>query len=415
MAQLSFSVLRIRAFRLLLLSRFFSTMALQAQAVIVGWQVYSITKDVFMLGLVGLAEAIPAILSALFAGYIVDIHLPRKVYTLCSTAIVINTLLLFLAGGNMLPLDASAVLACLFIGVFISGIIRSFTRPSSSALLPQTVGRKNLPAALAWQTTGFQSATLMGPALAGLIYGGYGAHGAWIFPLILTTLSFLLALAIRPSRPEKLPEKTERALEGIKAGWRFIWKNQILLPVMTLDMVAVLFGGVTAMLPAYADQILHVGSEGLGVLRSAPALGGVAISLYFAVKPMRYLSAANLLWIIAAYGLCILCFSMSKIFLLSVVLLIILGLLQVTSVMIRWTMIQVLTPEHMLGRVISVNSMFVTSSEEIGAFESGIMARLMGLVPSVAFGGLVTLSVACLTALVAPKFRRTVVDTEATE
>jgi len=204
-------------------------------------------------------------------------------------------------------------------------------------------------------------------------------------------------------------------MKSIVAGWKFILQKPVLLSVMTLDMFAVLFGGAVAMLPAFADQVLHVGSEGLGALRAAPALGAMVTALFLAVRPMRHLSAKRLLWVVAGFGVCMIGFGLSHIFWLSMLLLILSGMFDCVSMVIRSTLMQLLTPDNMRGRVSSVNSMFVISSNEIGAFESGTVARLIGLVPSVVLGGFATLLVVGVTALLSPQLRRTVVDTHADE
>jgi MFS family permease len=409
----SSSVLHIRSFRLLLITRMFSTMALQAQAVIVGWQVYSITKDVFLLGLTGLVEAVPAITCAFFAGHVVDTHSPRNVYICCVLAMALNTIGLLLLAGGYIPLEPKTVLLSLYVGVFLSGIDRSFSRPASSSMLPLIVPRPSIPSALAWNTSSFQISNIAGPALAGLIYGAYGPHRAWLLPTILMCTALCLSFFITVSpRLEALNTKREKAWASIKTGWRFIWKHPVLLPVMALDMFAVLLGGAISMLPAYADQVLHVGAEGLGALRAAPAIGAISTALILSVRPMRYLPAKRLLLVVAGFGLCMIGFGLSKVFWLSMLFLMLSGVCDSISVIMRGTLIQLLTPQHMLGRVSSINSMFISSSNEIGSFESGTAARLLGLVPSIVAGGLATLGVVGLTAYFAPKFRNTIIDSD---
>jgi MFS family permease len=259
-------------------------------------------------------------------------------------------------------------------------------------------------------TSLWQVAAVSGPALAGLVYGGYGAHGAWIFPALLTATAWIAATFLRVPDITRAEEKKESAVKSIHAGWRFIFSHPVLLSVMSLDMFAVLFGGAVAMLPAYADRILHVGSEGLGALRAAPMLGAVFMSLYLALKPMKKLSALRLLVVVAGFGFCIIGFGLSSSFPLSMTLLILSGAFDSVSVVIRNILLQLLTPEHMRGRVSSISSMFVISSNEIGAFESGTAAQLLGLVPSVVAGGIGTLVVVAVVAVASPKFRKTVVE-----
>ncbi len=395
-----------------MLTRMFGAFALQAQAVIVGWQVYSLTKDPLLLGLVGLTEAVPAIACALFAGHVVDISQPRKVYLSCQSVQAINTLVLLLLAGGYVSMDETRILPLLFIGVFISGLARSFYMPASFTLLSQIVRKIDMPAASAWMSSSFQAAAIGGPALAGIIYGGFGSSVAWLVPgfFLFACLGTLFSIKVEKlarARENRLP-----AVKSIKEGWAFILQNPVLLSVMTLDMFAVLFGGAVAMLPAFADQILFVGPEGLGALRAAPAIGAVSMGLCLATRPMKIVSARRLLFAVAGFGFSMIGFGLSKIFILSLFFLALSGAFDSVSMVIRGTLMQLLTPDAMRGRVSSVNSMFIISSNEIGAFESGVAAKLLGLVPSVVLGGIGTLFVVGLTSLLSPKFRGTVVKPE---
>jgi MFS family permease len=397
---LSIAVLRNRDFRLLLGTRLFGAMALQGQSVIVGWQIYSLTHSTFLLGLAGLAEAAPALLCGLFAGHVVDSNRPYRVFFLCVSGLILNMLFLFLLGGGVIAPPAGNLVEWIFGGVFFSGIIRSFLMPSSFTLQSQIVPRAQMAAGSAWLSSAFQVAAVTGPAVAGLIYGGYGARTAWLLPISLMSIEFLLVCAIgRIHRHYRSQEKREPAVQSIKAGWRFIFSNRVLLSIMALDMFAVLFGGAVAMLPAFADQILHTGSQGLGLLRASPAAGSIVTALFLALIPMKKIYARSLLWVITGFGL-------SLFLALS-------GAFDSVSMVIRGTLMQLLTPDAMRGRVSSVNSMFIISSNEIGAFESGAAASLLGLVPSIVIGGIGTLVVVATTAILSPKLRRLVVDAEA--
>lgn len=409
MPKLSVAVLKNRNFRLLLVARAASAMALQAQAVIVGWQVYSLTHDVFLLGLIGLVEAVPAIGCALYAGTVVDNGNPRLVYLSCAVAFFFNTLALLLFAGNIISIPHAWLLPVLFSGVFISGIARSFNVPAIFSFLPDMVGRKELPAASAWLSSVFQIATIAGPAMAGLVYAWHGARGAWMIPATLMLVVFVAALMLEIA-PIPRKQQREETWASIKAGWNFMLRTPVLMGVMAVDMFAVLFGGATAMLPAFADQILHVGAEGLGILRAGPAMGAIVTALAFALFPMQRMATKTFLWLVAGFGVCMIGFGLSTSFYLSLFFLALGGALDSVSVVIRMTMRQLLTPDEMRGRISSINSMFVTSSNEIGAFESGMAARLLGLVPSVVLGGVMTLLVVGVTALVSPKMRKTVVD-----
>lgn len=411
--KLSFDVLKIREFRLMLFTRMFSLSALQAQGVIIGWQIYEKTRDPLMLGLTGLVEAVPAIACALFAGYVVDHSRPQRVYLYCLLALAINTAILFLIGSGLLPLEKNAFLWLAYIAIFVSGLARSFIIPSSFSLLAQIVAKRDMPAAAGWMSTGHHAAFIIAPAIGGIIYGGYGALAAWSFPLFLMMASFFLIFGIKPA-PYTPGKVREPALKSIREGWAFIMKTPVLLGTMSLDMLAVLFGGAIALLPAFAEEILAVGSEGLGALRAAPAVGALAMALYLAVRPMQVIKFKTMLWVVAGFGVSMIGFGLSNIFWLSLVFLTLSGIFDSVSVVIRQSLMQFLTPDHMRGRVSSVSSMFIISSNELGAFESGALAKLVGIVPSVVLGGLGTLAVTAWATLKYPDMRGMVIRPEDT-
>lgn len=410
MSKLNLSILSLHDFRLLVLTRIFTHMALNCQAVIVGWQIYSLTKSELLLGLTGLVEAVPAIICALFSGHVVDTSSPQKVYAITMSVLTLNTVALMLIGGGWISMDDHTLIIAIFSGIFVSGIARSFIMPAAFTLLPQTVERDQYAAASAWLNTAFQFAVIVGPALAGLVYGFAGAGGAWTFPASFMALSFLCSINFKNLRPFEKPEKREPALYSIVSGWRFIFQNRIILAIMSVDMFAVLFGGAVAMLPAYADQVLHVGPEGLGILRSATALGAIFTALYFSVFPMKVFSLNRLLIMVTGFAVSMIGFGLSTSFALSVFFLAVSGAFDSVGVIIRGTLKQMLTPDNMRGRVSSVNSMFVISSNEIGAFESGVAAHALGLVPSVVFGGVMSLLVVIATALLTPNIRKITID-----
>jgi MFS family permease len=407
---LSFDILRNSNFRLLLVTRMLGMTALQAQAVIVGWQVYSITKSPFMLGLTGLAEALPALACALFAGHIVDTRHPRHVYLACFIAMAVNTVLLLIFAGDYFGHGETVTLWALYIGVAISGLARGFLMPASFAITGMIVPRNQYSAAAAWLSTAMQVAMIGGPALGGIIYGGYGAHTAWWMPVILMIMATFMAFSIQIKDERKKEEIRPPAMQSIREGWEFLLENRALLSIMSLDMLAVLFGGAVALLPAFADQVLHVGAEGLGLLRAAPALGAVLTGLYFALRPMKKITAVRMLIVVGGFGICMIGFGASTAFWLSVFFLSLSGAFDSVSMVIRGTLMQLLTPDHMRGRVSSVNSMFIISSNELGAFESGVAAALIGLKWSVVLGGMATLAVAGAVAGLSPKFRKLSVE-----
>ena len=402
----SYAVLRNRDFRLLLGTQGMLNMGNQAQAVIVGWQVYSLTHSPLLLGLIGLTEAVPALIGALFSGHFVDVGRPHRIYLACLGVLMLNTLALLLIGGGLVQVPGGNILPYLFGAVFISGLSRSFSMPAAFALIGQIIPRPQMSAAGGWRISVIQFSHIAGPALAGLIYGGYGPGIAWIMPVCLISGAFItLALMAHATRHFRNPPRPEKAWQSMKAGWRFILRHQVLMGVMALDMFAVLFGGAIAMLPAFADQVLHVGSEGLGLLRASPAMGSILMALVLAVRPMKTIRLRWLLYVVALYGLSMIGFGLSTSFIAAALFLALSGAFDSVSVIIRGTVAQWLTPDDMRGRVSAVNSMFIISSNEIGAFESGLAARLLGLVPSIIVGGCATLLVVAVTALLVPKLR----------
>jgi MFS family permease len=409
---LSYEILKHANFRRLMATRLCGIFAMQAQAVIVGWQVYTLTKDPLMLGLVGLTEALPAILFALFAGHIVDKSRPHRVFLNCLRLHSVLSLAMLAIAGGLIETNESITLATLFVGVFLSGILRSFIMPASSTLLARIVPRHHIPAASAWLSSGFQLAAIGGPAITGLIYGGYGVQVAWFIPFCFMVGAVVAISGISEEyRRFKNHDSREPALKSIASGWRFVRSSNVLLPIMALDMFAVLFGGAVAMLPMFADQILHTGSEGLGLLRAAPAVGSIITALYFALNPMRAIRGRRLILTITGFGICMIGFGLSTSFFYAALFLALSGAFDSVSMVIRSTLMQLLVPDHVRGRVSSLNSMFIISSNEIGAFESGLAASLLGLVPSLIFGGSMTLLVVGSTALFCPALRKLVVDT----
>lgn len=409
---LSYDVLKNRDFRRLLATRLCGIFALQAQAVIVGWQVYSMTKDPLMLGLVGLVEAVPAIIFALFAGHLVDKSRPHRIFQRCLLVHCLLSLILLIVAGGYIHTSERFILWALFIGVFLSGIARSFIIPASFTLLARIVPRHDIPAASSWLTAGFQFAAIGGPAITGLIYGGYGREVAWCIPFAFMLFAVVAVSSISSNhRLFKNHDSREPALKSIAAGWRFVVGNKIILPVMALDMFAVLFGGAVAILPVFADQVLGTGSEGLGLLRASPAVGSVVIALYFALKPMRTLHTARLLMVVSGFGLSMICFGLSTSFAAAAFFLALSGAFDSVSMVMRSTLMQMLVPDTMRGRVSSLNSMFIISSNEIGAFQSGAAASLLGLVPSILFGGGMSLLVVATVTTLCPNMRRFTLDT----
>jgi MFS family permease len=379
------------------------TLGTQIQATVVAWQVYAITKDPLSLGLVGLAEALPFITSALFAGHIADRH-DRKLLSLIALAVQLG------CGAALLMLTVyargllSVTILPIFVVVGVSGLARSFLQPARTALGAEIVPRDTYTNAITWRSSLWQFAAVVGPAAGGVIYGFSGARLAYIVETILCAIAlFLFAQILYTRLPAVATEMTIG--ENLTVGIRFLLTQPQLLGADLLDLFSVLFGGAPALLPIFASEILHVGPQGLGILRAAPAAGAVLISVLLVHRRMR--KAGPMLFIcVAAFGACWILFALSRWFWISLALLVISGMLDNVSVVIRSTLLTLRTPPHLLGRVSAVTQIFIGSSNEIGSFESGVAAKLLGTVRSVIFGGLITLGVVGVTAWRIPSLRR---------
>jgi MFS family permease len=398
-----YSALRVRDFRWFITSLLTQTLGTQIQAVVVGWQVYAYTKDPLSLGLVGLAEAVPFIGTALYAGHIAD-RLNRRRINLAALVILVGCSL------GLLGLTASGAISAGHVGpvyaiIFLSGIARSFLQPARTALSAELVTRDLYHNAITWRSSTWQFAAVAGPALGGLLYGFSGPMVAYGVDAALMVFAFFALLAVRHSARPAAPSDTP-ILESLLSGIRFVRGKPVLLGAITLDLFAVFFGGAEALLPVFAAEILFTGPKGLGVLRAAPAAGAVLMSLYLSHRPPFARTGRTLFLAVSAFGLCMIGFGLSRSFSLSLGLLFLAGMADNASVVIRSTLLQLLTPDTMLGRVSSVNNIFIGSSNEIGAFESGAAAKLMGTVPSVVFGGLMTLLVVTVMSLRLPELRK---------
>ena len=400
----AYAVLKVGDFRLFLTFRFFTTIAFQMQGLIVGWQMYELTKDPLALGLIGLAEALPNIATALFAGHAADRYNRKRIIVWFTLLFLVGTTLLFLFSIKSLGIVAAYGVFPIYLVVMISGISRAFLYPSIIAMMSQIIPRHLYTNASTWSSTMWHVAAITGPALGGLIYGFFGVRIAYLTVLFFLLVALVL-LGLVKNRPMPQFEPGETLYQRLSSGLRFVFKNQVLLGAMSLDMFAVLFGGAIAMLPVFAAEVLMVGPQGLGFLRAAPMVGAVAMSLVMAHKPPMVHAGRYLMIGVAGFGLSIICFALSRNFYLSMGLLMLSGMFDNISVIIRATAMQLLTPDEMRGRVASVNAIFIGSSNEIGSFESGVAAKLMGLIPSVIFGGIMTLGIVGFTSKFAPKLR----------
>jgi MFS family permease len=399
-----FSALRFREFSFFLSARFFLTLGIQMQSVIVGWQVYSLTKDVLTLGYIGLAEALPFIAVSFFAGHIADIFSRKRIILMATGALLLTTLSLAWFSSDMSGVIHRLGTAPIFVIISISGVIRSFLGPSFPAWLAQLIPRTHYTNAATWNSTVWHSGFITGNAIGGLLcmYGISQAYSV-VFCVIGASLFFVSLIG---EKPLPIKEKVESLTESLVVGINFVFKNKIILGALSLDLFAVLFGGAVAMLPAFADKILHVGPTEFGFLRAAPATGAVVTAFILAYLPMKKNAGRNLLVAIAGFGVATIFFALSTNFYLSLFLLALSGAFDNVSVVVRHSILQLMTPDNMRGRVSAVNNIFIGSSNEIGGFESGVAAKLMRLVPSVVFGGVMTLIVVLVTAKASPEIRK---------
>jgi MFS family permease len=395
----SFAALRYKDFRSYVGMRFCFTFAYQMQAVIIGFYIYHLTKDPFKLGLVGLCEAIPAVGIALYGGYIADKSEKRKMLLLVFMGVFISSLVMFLVttkqAGNYI--HVSWIVPIIYIMIFANGVARAFYGPATFVIYTQSVPKEIYPNASTWSSSSWQIASILGPAAGGLIYGFYGITATFIVILFFLLVSLVLVYLLKTYPPIFVPK--ESIWKSLSEGIHFVFHNKMMIGAMSLDLFSVFFGGAVALLPVFANEILNVGAEGLGIMRATTSLGAVLTMLAMARfspmgKPWR-----NLLIAVTGFGLSIICFGLSKSFYLSLIFLFTEGAFDSISVIIRGTIMQLLTPDHMRGRVSAVNSMFIGSSNEIGAFESGTAARLLGTVPSVIFGGSMTIMIVTITYL----------------
>ncbi|HEY1024148.1 MAG TPA: MFS transporter [Sphingobacteriaceae bacterium] len=392
-----FIALRFPEFRSYIAMRFFFTFAYQMQAVILGYHIYALTKDPLALGLVGLCEAIPSISISLYGGYVADKSDKRKLLMRIFIGMFFCSFLMFLVTLKPVQelIPASSVLPVLYVMIFGIGIARGFYSPTAFSLMAQIIPREHYPNSSTWNSSSWQAATILGPAIGGLIYGFFDVSVTFGTILVFILASLYCVYLLKPHPPVYVPK--ESIFKSLSQGIGFVFKNRMMLGAMSLDLFSVFFGGAVALLPVFANDLLKVGSEGLGLMRAATASGAVltmiAMTRFSPMgKPWR-----NLLIAVAGFGISILCFGLSTNFYLSLLFLFCEGAFDSISVIIRSTIMQLLTPDEMRGRVSAVNSMFIGSSNEIGAFESGVAARLLGTVPAVLFGSTMTLLVVSVT------------------
>ncbi len=381
-------------------ARFCIVLATEMQSVAVGWQVYEITKRPLDLGLVGLAQFLPGILLFLVSGHVADRYDRRKLILGCYVGFALCCGLLLLTAVR----DVRSV-AYIFAVLVLLGVVRSFTGPVSRALLPQLVPEEHFPSAVAWASTLFQGAAILGPALGGLIYAFFrGPSAVYVLAVLMAIAAIICTLQISSQAKPRAREPIN--FTTVSAGLRYIWREKLILGSISLDLFAVFLGGAVALLPIYAREILLTGPWGLGLLRTAPGIGAAAMALFLAHRPIRRKVGLIMLWCVAGFGFFTILFGLSHSLILSLVALVFVGATDMVSVIVRGVLIQVATPDEMRGRVNAVDMVFIGASNEFGEFESGLTAQWFGTVPAVVIGGIGTLVVTAIWAWCFPELRK---------
>jgi MFS family permease len=399
-----YAALRFPNFRRYISGLLALTVSIHIQGTIVGWQIYDLTGDPLALGLIGLAEALPFVVSALWSGHVADRY-DRRLVVLWSMGVLVVCSLALLSVALLTSVPSAWRIASIYAVIIVSGVARAFLHPARQALGSELIPRAVFPNAIAWRTTTWQASAVLGPALGGLLYATGGAALAYGLDTVLMLVGMVWVFRVRHTSPTRAPVEG-MMLDSLLSGIRFVRSEKRLFGAMTLDLFAVLFGGATALLPIFAKDILAIGPTGLGLLRAMPAVGAVLMSIVLVRTPITRHVGRAMLAAITCYGLSMIGFALSNTLWISCVMLACAGCFDMIGVVVRSTLLTVVTPEHMLGRVSAVNSIFVGSSNEIGAFESGLTAKLLGTVNSVLFGGLATLGVVAWVSRAFPALRR---------
>lgn len=393
------AVFGFRNFRLFQIARFCLIVALEMQSVAVGWQIFATTKRPLDLGLVGLAQFIPGILLFLVSGHVIDRFDRRKVMVICYAGFLVCSSLLLCTA-----LFAPHRVAFIYCVLVLVGVVRSFNGPVSRALLPVLVPEHHFPSAVAWASSVFQAATILGPALGGLVYAAF--HGpALVYGSAATAAAIAVLCTLQIKSQSSVRKREPISLGTLLAGFHYIWREKLILGSISLDLFAVLLGGAVALLPIFARDILLTGPRGLGLLRSAPAIGAGVMALFLAYHPLRRNAGKTMLWCVAGFGVFTVLFGLSHNLGLSLFALVMVGATDMVSVVVRGTLIQVATPDEMRGRVNAVDMIFIGASNEFGQFESGLTAQWFGAVPAVILGGLGAILVTGIWAWQFPELR----------
>ncbi|HUI52717.1 MAG TPA: MFS transporter [Terriglobales bacterium] len=392
-------------FRLYQIARFCMVFCTEMQSVAVGWQVYEITHRPLDLGLTGLAQFLPGVALFLLAGHVTDRFNRKHLLTLCYAGFAFSSAMLLLLALKVHYLHATGSVAPIFAVLILVGAVRSFSMPASRALLPQLVPVEQFQGAVAWNSSIFQFATILGPATGGLLYAFFrGPAAVYATALAAGVIAALTTIRIELKFSPRMREPF--SLKTVFAGFHYIWNHKLVLGSISLDLFAVLLGGAVALLPVYAKEILVTGPWGLGLLRSAPGIGAAVMAILIAYKPIRRRAGATMLWCVAGFGVFTMVFGISRSLVLSMISLFFVGAADMVSVVVRGVLIQVETPDEMRGRVNAVDMIFIGASNELGEFESGLAAQWFGAVPAVVLGGLGAVIVTVLWAWIFPELRR---------
>ncbi len=402
-----FAAMRIPEYRNLMMGRFLFIMGLRMMGTLVGWWVYELTNEPFAIGLIGLSEVIPAVSLSLYAGHVIDISEKRKLL-LRGVALYFSCALLLLGLSThytTTQISNHWIAFSIYVIIFLTGIFRAFTGPAFGTMVASIVPKDILQNATTWNQGIWLSASVIGHAIVGFLIAGVGNTLSLSIISLLVLIGFGFMYQLKPKPPLNEPGE-KKTLDSVKEGLRFVFSTKEILGALSLDLFAVLFGGAVAMIPVFAKDILKVGPVGFGWLNAASDMGSIFIIIILTLFPMRKRQGKKLLLAVGGFGLCIIVFALSKIFWISFAVLLLSGILDGISVVVRGTILQLKTPAHMRGRVMSVNSMFINSSNEFGQFESGVAAKLLGVIPSVVFGGCMTLLVVAATWIKAPSLRK---------
>ena len=400
--------LKIPEFRNLMSGRFFLVLSFRMLATLMGWWIYQLTKDPFAIGLIGLSEVIPAVSTALYAGHVIDNSEKKKLLLICNYAYVFLISLLIIPaffGNELLHFDNKEISYFIYAVIFFTGFCRAFLGPIIPSMIPKIVSKDVLPNAITLNQGTFLTASVVGHALGGFLIHWIDISGTILVVVGLMIFSSIFFWMIN-KHPSENTQKEIGVMQSMREGIAYIYKTKEVLGALCLDMFAVLFGGAVAMIPVFATDILKVGAEGFGLLNAASDIGSMCIIAFLAFVPLKKNQGKILLVAVAGFGLCIIGFGLSEWYWLSFFLLVCSGMLDGISVVIRGTIVQLKTPDYIRGRVLSVNSIFIMSSNEMGQFESGLAAKLLGVVRSVVFGGSMTILIALLVGITVPKLRK---------